>query len=157
MARPIWLQLNQSDSPHGDVVLSFGQTQQTEDSYYFALDSNVSPGDESPQKAALVMAGLLDQWLNRLGAGENAYLPVGFSDQSMTWLYAEQTGDSTKLTLGWSEDEGWSVLPSDVGDKNPTAFTAMDEVEPVTLYGPRLLSLVRSNRCVLSETANAAT
>lgn len=157
MSRPIWLQLNESDSPHGDVVLSFGQTQQTEDSYYFAIDPNVNPDDESPEKAAQVMSGLLTQWIARLTPGSSAYLPVGFSDQSMTWLHAEQTDHICKLTLGWSEDEGWSVQPSELGDANPAAFTPMKDVDSVTVYTPRLLSLLRSNRCELSDCTNADT
>ncbi len=149
MARPIWLKLNQSESPHGDVVLSFGQTEQTEDSYYFTLDPNVQPGDESPTKAARVMAALIDQWLVRLQSGGSAFLPVGFSDQSMTWLRATTADGVTTLALGWSEDEGWSVLPSDVGDIDPAGFEPMEDVSAVEVYTPRLLSLLRSNRLEL--------
>lgn len=151
MARTIWLTLNKSESPHGDVVLSFGQTEQTEDSYYFTLDPNVAPGDESAAKAAKVMASLLDQWIARIDSGADVYLPVGFSDQSMTWLHVANSDSDAALTLGWSEDEGWSVMPSDVGDRNPTEFQPMEDVESVSVYRPRLLSLLRANRLALAD------
>ncbi|MFK7820934.1 MAG: hypothetical protein AB8G99_19625 [Planctomycetaceae bacterium] len=151
MARIIWLTLNKNDSPHGDVVLSFGPAEQKEDSYYFTLDPHVAPNDESPAKAAKVMASLLEQWVARVSSEADVYLPVGFSDQSMTWLHVANSGSDVTLTLGWSEDEGWSIPPSDVGDQNPTDFQPMDDVESVTVYRPRLLSLLRSNQLDLLE------
>lgn len=152
MPRPIWLTLNQSESPHGDVILTVGQTEQTEDSYYFTLDPNVKPGDESPAKAAEVMGTLISQWISRLDASETVFLPVGFSDQSMTWLRASTTNSTTNLTLGWSEDEGWAVPPSCVGDRDPSGFEPMTDVPTVAVYTPRLLSLLRANRLDLIET-----
>lgn len=138
-------------------MLTFGQTQQVEDSYYFTIDPNVNPGDESPEKAARVMASLLDQWLDRLTSEKTVYLPVGFSDQSMTWLRAEKSGDVITLTLGWSEDEGWSVNAASLGEASPAVFTAMEDVAPLQLYAPRLLSLLRSNRCYLAGKGEPAT
>ncbi len=157
MPRPIWLQLNLSDNPHGDVLLTFGQTQQTEDSYYFTIDQNVKPGDESSEKAASVMARLLDQWLQRLSSEDGCYLPVGFSDQSMTWLHCVAAEETTTVTLGWSEDEGWSVMPSELEERSPAAFNPMEDTQPLELYTPRLLALVRSNAAYLAALAEPAT
>ena len=146
--------MHESESPHNDVMLTLGASQQTEDSYYFTLDSNVSPGDESAAKAARVMVALLAQWLGRLETGEATYLPVGFSDQSMSWLLAEPVGAETRLTLGWSEDEGWSIMASDLGDAKPATFNPTEDATPLTVYTPRLLSLIRSNRNALAGEEN---
>lgn len=154
MTRELWLDLHESESPHNDVVLTLGASRQTEDSYYFTLDPNVNPGDESAAKAARVMVALLDQWLDRLASGEATYLPVGFSDQSMSWLLIEPAGDDTRITLGWSEDEGWSITASDLGDTAPATFSPTDDAKPVVVYTPRLLSLIRSNRSALAAEDN---
>ncbi len=153
MSRPLWLELTESQATHGDIRLTFGPTVHFEDSYYLTLDQNLDPFDESRQKATRVLAQLLRQWISRLQRGNDVYLPVGFSDESMTWIHAVQEGDSARLTLGWSDDEGWGLAPSDPGNRNPARFYPFEKVPPLTIYRPRLLSLLRSNIASLQAAA----
>lgn len=145
MARPIWLELLPTSEQHDDIRLTFGSSTRTEDSYYFAKDPEFMPGDESVSKTALVLKKLLIQWLQRLGSSETCYLPCGFSDQHVTWIRCCTAATVVNISLGWSEDEGWQFIPTNVGDREPKSFEEFDDVQALHVYRPRLLAAIRSN------------
>jgi len=149
MTRLLQLELLPTDDQHDDIVLTFGDISRTEDSYYFAHDPEFMGDDVSVRKTSAVLAMLLSQWLGRLNSPGTCYLPCGFSDQHVTWIRCEPAGDAVRLSLGWSDDEGWEFAPSNVGNRVPTEFQPFDDVESVSAYRPRLLSWIRSNRRML--------
>ncbi len=151
MTRLLSLDLLPTKEQHDDIVLTFGDISRTEDSYYFAHDAAFMGEDTSVAKTSAVLAMLLSQWLERLDASSTCYLPCGFSDQHVTWIRCESTDEVVRLSLGWSEDEGWEFTPSNIGNRVPTEFQPFDEIEPVSAYRPRLLSWIRSNRLMLQS------
>lgn len=150
MSRPIWLELTVSDTQHGNVVLTFGHTSRIEDAYYFANDPEARQNDGSNLPASVVMALLIDQWRTRLQELDACYLPCGFADQYVTWIQCCSTSHGhVSLNLGWSGDEGWKLVPSNLGNRTPNRFEVFAEIAPVSIYRPRLLSLLRSNALML--------
>jgi transposase len=104
---------------HRDVVLRFGSVEKLCDSYYFALDTNLRDGGESPAKVMSVIGELLRQWerdVAALAVGATAYLPYDLSDQYSGWPQAERDADRIGLALGWTEPAmGSSFNASDYG------------------------------------------
>ena len=112
------LDFEDNGSLHDDLVLRCGRREWRCDSYYFALDNALLPGQEDPPKVRVVLRRLMDQWAAAVAAlpdGGVAFLPYDFSDQCTAWLRCRATGDTLTLQHGWAEVEGWSFLPSSVG------------------------------------------
>lgn len=144
MTQPFRIDFTPTDTPYGDLRLRLGRCEVREDSYYLAIDPHIDPGDESADKTRKVLVKLLRGWLSSLEQDANTFLPFGFSDQSMTWLKCAVQGSFCELTVGWSEDEGHRCAPSSACELSPSAFYVREDVEPVVIYRPRLVSLIRS-------------
>ncbi|MEZ4373110.1 MAG: hypothetical protein AB7K71_23535 [Polyangiaceae bacterium] len=117
--RALGLRFQDNSKLHDDVVLEFAGQEYTCDSYYFALDNRLLPEQEDDEKIRLVMRRLLEQWLEAarsLSDGSQAFLPFDLSDQCSRWIRCERRGDDFALALGWSDTEGWSFSPSDIGE-----------------------------------------
>jgi hypothetical protein len=113
------LRYRNNGTDHDDLQLRFAGQTLVCDSYYFALDRNVRPNDESPTKVKAVLSRLLEQWLtaaSNLPDGGTAFLPFDFSDQSTGWLCCQRNGNEMTVSRGWALVEGHSLSPSAVGD-----------------------------------------
>lgn len=112
------LTFNDNGRAHDDLELRFAGQQWICDSYYYALDDEVLPGVENQAKVRAVMRRLLEQWQDatrNLMAGEVAFLPYAFFDLSTGWLHCTRTEKGFVIVHGWSDVEGWSILPSTIG------------------------------------------
>jgi hypothetical protein len=61
----------------------------------------------------------LEQWLDaltQLPDHGTAYLPFDFSDQGTGWLVCQRRAQEVEIALGWATLEGWTVMPSALGD-----------------------------------------
>lgn len=99
---------------HNDIFLSLQGIERIADSYYLGLDC-LDGTDESPSKILRVLSKLLQQWLEAVEAArdqEQLFLPYDFSDQGTGCLRCTRFGDNFLIEPGWSEQEGWSVMPS---------------------------------------------
>jgi hypothetical protein len=113
------LVLEENGTSHDDLVLRCGDRQWRCDSYYLAIDPGISrEAEEGDNKTRLVLQRLTDQWtaaVKSLVDGGIAFLPYDLSDQCTAWLRCRAQGDLLEIHHGWSEIEGYSFLPSDVG------------------------------------------
>jgi hypothetical protein len=103
---------------HHDMFLRIGEDEWRCDSYYFLIDHGILHEQADSVKVRAVLARLMDQWraaIVGLAPQQCVYLPYDFSDQSTLWLRCEMDGDMIIVHRGWSDIEGWSFLPSDVG------------------------------------------
>ena len=122
------LEFRDNGTGHDDVFLTLGKIEGTADAYYLALDRGINDGDESPQKIRLVLQKLLDQWrrvLLSLEDGSSVYLPYDFSDEYTGCLCCRRCGDNVIVMKGYSGVEGWSVMPTDLGNY----FTSISDFE----------------------------
>lgn len=104
---------------HDDIVLRLGDEQWRCDSYYLLIDHGMLADQEDAAKVREVLRRLLEQWhacVASLGEREACYLPYDFSDEYTGWLRCETAGPNLKVQRGWAEVEGYSFIPSDVGD-----------------------------------------
>ena len=101
------LDYNDNGTSHRDVTLRFGDVEKLCDSYYFALDNDLLPHDESSAKVCTVIAQLLRQWQSdvaTLEIGDTAYLPFDFSDEYSAWVRVERKdAERMALTIGWTD------------------------------------------------------
>lgn len=112
------LTFNDNGRAHDDVELRFADQQWICDSYYYALDDEVLPGVENQAKVRAVMRRLLEQWQDatrNLTVGQIAFLPYDFSDEYTGWLRCTRTAKGFVIVHGWSNVEGYSFLPSNIG------------------------------------------
>lgn len=133
-------------SLHDDLVLSIGGRDFVCDTYYLALDQGVSADREDVGKIRMVLARLMEQWLDALKVlrdGRVVYLPFDFSDQSTGWLACERTANEVEISRGWALLEGWAIMPSALGDMSvmPSGF----RVDGPTVHAT-LVELVESVR-----------
>lgn len=115
------LNLELDGTAHDDVVLVLAGVSYRCDSYYFALDQCVDPDREDDVKVRAVVRRLLEQWRQAVASlepGEFTYLPYDFSDQCTAWLRCHRISGTKRLAIvhGWSSLEGWSIVPSELGD-----------------------------------------
>ncbi len=113
------LRYEDNGTAHNDLTLRFGGQIWVCDSYYFALDRNVRPDDESPGKVKAVLTKLLEQWLaaaSNLPDSGATFLPYDFSDQYTAWICCQRNGNDVDMSRGWALVEGWSLFPSTVGE-----------------------------------------
>ena len=113
------LRLEDNRTLHNDLVLRLGPDAWRADSYYLALDDDMLPESEDAGKVVAVLNRLLDQWAAAVAGltdGGVVFLPYDFSDQCTAWLRCRLEGDMLHVQRGWSELEGWSFSPSQVGD-----------------------------------------
>ena len=113
------LRFEDNGTAHDDLVLRWNGRTHVADSYFLMLDDGVLPGREDPTKVRAVLRRLLEQWLDALRSlddGESAYLPYDLSDQATCWLRCCRRADELDVAHGWSPVEGWSFMPSNVGD-----------------------------------------
>ena len=113
------LEFKDNGTAHEDLLFSSNGKVQKCDSYYFALDRNLAPEDESPEKVKTVLKRLLEQWLEYVDnsvSGDILYLPYDFSDEYIGCLRCEFADSFVSLTDGYLSVGGYSVFPSDVSD-----------------------------------------
>jgi len=113
------LRYKNNGKAHEDLCLTFAGQTWLCDSYYFALDGDMQPEDESPAKVKAVLRKLLEQWLTaiaNLPDGDTAFLPYDFSDQYTGWLRCERGGNEMCLSQGFASVQGHSFFPSIVGE-----------------------------------------
>jgi hypothetical protein len=113
------LRYQDNGTAHDDLLIRFAGQTLVGDSYYFSLDRNVRPNDESPAKVKAVLRKLLEQWLtaaSNLPEGGTAFLPFDFSDQSTGWLCCQRSGNEMTVSRGWALVQGHSLFPSAVGE-----------------------------------------
>lgn len=104
---------------HNDLVLCVDQETWRCDSYYLLLDTGLLPEREDAAKVSAVLRRLLDQWhqiVDSLPDGGVCFLPYDFSDQYTGWLRCEVQGLNLLVQRGWAQIEGWSIVPSMVGE-----------------------------------------
>ena len=96
---------------HGDIVLRCGRTRLEGDSYYFAADNQIAPGDASPRKVRQVLRRLLERWSTTLKAcaEEEVLLPALLFDEYSLWLKVSAEGERIAVEPGWSTTPGYSV------------------------------------------------
>lgn len=99
---------------HDDLVLRIGDSSWRCDSYYLAIEQYERADDDAPRVRAVLRA-LLEKWktaIEELTNGATAYLPYDFSDQCTAWLACELVDGELVIRHGWSDVEGWSIMPS---------------------------------------------
>jgi hypothetical protein len=104
---------------HGDLVLRIGTEQWRGDSYFLWCEGPRSDADHIPI-VQRVLSKLLDQWIATIRALRSkgtCFLPYDFSDPSTGWLRCTvDASDVLVIQRGWSEIEGWSISPSNLGE-----------------------------------------
>jgi hypothetical protein len=103
---------------HGDLVLEIGGEHWRCDSYFLWCE-NPKPDADHAAIVTSVLAKLIDQWVTALCGlvpGSSCFLPYDFSDQFTRWLRCTLEGSDLVVQRGWSEIEGWSFAPSDIGE-----------------------------------------
>jgi hypothetical protein len=117
---PFSLTFKNNRTLHEDLILEFAGKTWISDTYFFALDESLkTPYPHPLERIYAVLRRLLTQWLTAvetLQPSATVYLPYDFSDQCTAWLACTKSGD-TNLTIrhGWSNVEGWSFLPTEIG------------------------------------------
>jgi hypothetical protein len=112
------LRYEHNGTAHDDLFLHFEGQSWVCDSYYFAIDWNFLPGDESTEKVRAVLRKLLEQWLStvmNLSDGGTAFLPYDFSDEYTGWLCCQRNGDEMTVLRGWALVQGHGIFPSAIG------------------------------------------
>lgn len=127
---------------HRDVFVTVGEETFVCDSYYFMLDRNVLPDREDDGKVRAVLSRLLEQWLDgvqTLADEGTVHLPYDFSDQCTGWLECRRKGQGVIVSRGWALVEGWSFMPSEIGDlaRVPNGFRADGPTVQMTIEGMR--------------------
>jgi len=115
----ISLIFDDNGSFHDDLMLQIGDKSWRCDSYYLLIDNLLLPRQEDAQKVVIVLKRLLAQWsaaLTDLTDSQSCYLPYDFSDQHTGWLRCECRGSDIRVEKGWSDLNGYSFLPSEVGE-----------------------------------------
>ena len=77
------------------------------------------PDREDASKVREVLRRLIEQWciaVASLSDGEACYLPYDFSDEYTGWLRCNADGPTLTIQPGWAKVNGYSILPSDVGE-----------------------------------------
>lgn len=123
----ISLDFKDNGSLHDDLILHIGGQDFVCDTYYLSLDRGVSVDREDAGKIRMVLARLMNQWLDALNEvpdGGTIYLPYDFSDQYTGWLECRRGGFDVGVSRGWASLEGWAIMPSALGDISamPTGF-----------------------------------
>ena len=123
------LLFNDNGTGHNDIVLRFAGNEQICDSYYLVIDDSPPLEGEGATKIRAILWRLLKQWHDTLGdlvMSEVAFLPFDFSDQYTGWLRCTATNEGFDIVQGWSDTEGWSFAPSNVGSllRELTGFRA---------------------------------
>jgi hypothetical protein len=145
---------------HEDVLLKLGGVERVCDSYYFALDTGIRPGDGSPFKVGLVLIRLIEQWseiIETANNGSTVYLPFDFSDQYTGCIRCEVIGDTCELHLGFSRREGWSMLPSNIIEYSHSVSDfalRSEEVESIKISKEDLLGDLRASKSRIREQWN---
>jgi hypothetical protein len=137
---------------HSDLVLSFAGQRWTCDSYYLVIDEVVVSGVEDEAKVRTVLRRLLEQWaeaVESLKVRETAYLPYDFSDQCTGWLRCTRTEEGLSLTRGWSDVEGWSFSPAEVG-------SLLKELSSFRADGPMLAAPVAEILAAIRSSVSSA-
>ena len=112
------LRFDDNGTAHDDLVLRIGDAEWRTDAYYLALDNGMLADQEDSHKVRLVLARLIEQWRDCVAGltdGQVCFLPYAFWDQATEWLRCEAAGGDLIVTRGWSDVEGWSIMPSDIG------------------------------------------
>jgi hypothetical protein len=113
------LTYNPNGTDHRDLELCFAGQRWKCNSYYLVIDEVLVSGVEVEAKVRTVLRRLLEQWaetVESLEIGGTAYLPYDFSDQYTGWLRCTRTETGLSMVRGWSDVEGWSFSPSEVGE-----------------------------------------
>jgi hypothetical protein len=143
------LRYEYNGTAHEDIILRFAGQSWTGDSYYFAIDRQLEPDDESPSKVKAVLRKLLDQWLTaatNLPDGCTVFLPYDFSDQSTSWICCMRDGNDVAVSQGWSAHvQGWSLSPSAVGEYLSDVPSFNDEGPAVKSSREDLLHAIRES------------
>lgn len=116
------LTFEDNGTAHDDLVLRIGERIWRCDSYYLALDQCVLADNEDASKVQTVLRTLLERWrtaIEDLTDGSTAYLPYDFSDECSAWLACELSNGELLIRHGWSDVEGWSIMPSDPPPPTP--------------------------------------
>jgi hypothetical protein len=143
------IQFRDNDTAHDDLHVCIEGYSRVADSYYFALDPSMLPGDESPNKVRRVLIQLLQRWTDALAkatATQLVYLPFDFSDQYTGCFQCRPNDDYIEILPGWSHREGWSLPPSDPGEYlfGITDFK-FDAAAPVKLPRDEFLRRIRES------------
>jgi hypothetical protein len=149
-SKMIHLKFEDNKSGHDDLVLTFPGGEHRCDSYYFAIDSNFDPNDESLHKLLRVVHQMLAQWLDvvrKANDSDTVFLPFDFSDQCTGWIRCQFAQNGVQLDVGWSSIEGWSFCPSDIADKvrSVSDFHAIENPEPIMMDRDSLVAVIESN------------
>ena len=126
------LEFKDNKTNHNDLSFSFNGKVQRCDSYYFSLDRNLAPEDESSEKVRAVLKHLLEQWLKSVdnsASRDTLYLPYDFSDEYIGCLRCEVTDSFVSLTNGYLSIKGYDIFPSDISDlvRTNAYFTVTDK------------------------------
>jgi hypothetical protein len=114
----LYISYTNTEKEHDDIVVQFGATSFTCDSYYFLIDEAFSDQPTTEAKVQAAIAWLVQQWINHVerGAQNQLFLPFDFSDQYTRCLECILDRNHISLRVGWSTVEGWAVLPSNIVD-----------------------------------------
>ena len=132
---------------HGDLVLRIGPHEWRCDSYFLWCEDPRSGPDRAPV-VRRVLAKLIAQWVGAvesLQPGRSCFLPFDFSDQSTRWLRCTLdplAGSELTVQPGWSEIEGWSFAPSDVGELLADVSDFKAEGTPVAIARSAMLASI---------------
>ena len=134
---------------HADLVLRLGDREHRGDSYYFVLDRGLLPDQEDGAKIRAVLYRLLEQWtaaVEGLREREVVHLPFDFSDQCTGWLAVASIDEaSVSITSGWSDVEGWSFMPSEIGPHLRHLPDFRPDGDAVSMDRARLLAAIRAS------------
>jgi len=109
------IQFRDNGTAHEDIHLRLQSFSETADSYYLALDDQLLPGTETPEKVCKVLISLLEHWqsaLQKISEDQPVFLPYGFYDQGISTLKCRLVKDSLEITTGSSSKDGYAVSPS---------------------------------------------
>lgn len=105
------LTYDDNGTEHGDIAFRCGGARVEGDSYYFAVDGRVCPGDASPRKVRRVLSGLFERWSTALKScrGGDLLLPCLLFDEYSLWLKVTVSGEQVQFEPGWSTTPGHNV------------------------------------------------
>jgi ubiquinone/menaquinone biosynthesis C-methylase UbiE len=143
-------------SGHDDLLLTFGEHRLRADSYYLALDKNIQPDSESPEKVREVLRTLLHQWREAVAecpSGSDVFLPFDFSDESTSWLRCRVGTDGCELQPGSSYVAGWSFSPTDWSQFRSAVpgFGPDGSLDPIKIAKDRVLASIDASISGLTD------
>ena len=118
------------------------------DTYYFADDNGILPGEMSEAKVKIVLKNLLIDWeyaVENLKDNCTTYLPFDFSDQSIEALKVQRKKDQVLISQAWTLATG-GMSPSFMNkiNFNDREFNVCDR--SMTIPIEQFLSEIRRER-----------